>query len=156
MLNMEEIDFDLDRCKKVLMENDYMEVVIAIEELQDKYKDKIESMSKIESNNVWNYSKKDLEKIETCLIEYKNHIMEKEKRKSINEKLDDLKEYIKDANMLNKGCIEDVVKFIEEVKDKDATSDEKYDELKACFDLLKNMDRQIGCMVLELIILVTK
>lgn len=153
---MEEIDFDLDRCKKVLMENDYMEVVIAIEELQDKYKDKIESMSKIESNNVWNYSKKDLEKIETCLIEYKNHIMEKEKRKSINEKLDDLKEYIKDANMLNKGCIEDVVKFIEEVKDKDATSDEKYDELKACFDLLKNMDRQIGCMVLELIILVTK
>ena len=36
MLDTKEIDFDLDRCEKVLRENDYMEIVIAIEELQDK------------------------------------------------------------------------------------------------------------------------
>ena len=39
MLDTKEIDFDLDRCEKVLRENDYMEIVIAIEELQDKYRD---------------------------------------------------------------------------------------------------------------------
>ena len=42
MLNLiEEINVDLTRCKKVIDENNYLETVIAIEELQDKYRDKI-------------------------------------------------------------------------------------------------------------------
>ena len=58
MLNIKEIDFDLDRCEKVLRENDYMEIVIAIEELQDKYRDKIAHISENENNIVWIIVKK--------------------------------------------------------------------------------------------------
>ncbi|WP_270301835.1 hypothetical protein, partial [Terrisporobacter petrolearius] len=71
MLSIEEVEFDLNRCEKVLKNNDYMEVVIAIEELQDKYRNKINNISENENNVVWNYSKKDLEKIKTCLFDYK-------------------------------------------------------------------------------------
>ena len=70
MLDTKEIDFDLDRCEKVLRENDYMEIVIAIEELQDKYRDKIDYIIENENNVVWNYSRKDLEKIEKYLGDY--------------------------------------------------------------------------------------
>ena len=57
MLDTKEIDFDLDRCEKVLRENDYMEIVIAIEELQDKYRDKIDYIIENE-NNVLIYQNK--------------------------------------------------------------------------------------------------
>ena len=38
---IEDITLDLERCNKVIKENNYLEIIIAIEELQDKYKDKI-------------------------------------------------------------------------------------------------------------------
>ena len=99
MLDTKEIDFDLDRCEKALRENDYMEIVIAIEELQDKYRDKIDYIIENENNVVWNYSKKDLEKIEEYLGDYKKEMIQKEKLKNIYEKLEDLRVYIKDNNM---------------------------------------------------------
>ncbi|UPA31841.1 hypothetical protein L0P85_06800 [Terrisporobacter glycolicus] len=58
MLSIEEVEFDLNRCEEVLKNNDYMEVVIAIEELQDKYRNKINNISENENNVVWNYSKR--------------------------------------------------------------------------------------------------
>ena len=76
MLDTKEIDFDLDRCEKVLRENDYMEIVIAIEELQDKYRDKIDYIIENENNVVWNYSRKDLEKIEKYLGDYKKEMIQ--------------------------------------------------------------------------------
>lgn len=156
MLNIKEIDFDLDRCEKVLRENDYMEVVIAIEELQDKYRDKINHISENENNIVWNYSKKDLEKIEKCLIDYKKEMIEKEKLKNIYEKLDNLKIYIKNNNIQYKIELEETINYIEEVNNKDITLDEKYEELKGCYDLLKKFDRKIGVYVLELITVIIK
>ena len=152
MLNIKEIEIDIDRCEKVLRENDYMEIVIAIEELQDKYRSKIKDIGKNENHVVWNYSKKDLEKIEKSLRTYKEKVILKEKLKSIDEKIEDLRKYIKDNK--NERNIEEIVNLIEEVKKKDMNLDEKYEEIKVCFSLLKNINRKASICVLELISMV--
>lgn len=156
MLNIKEIDFDLDRCEKVLRENDYMEIVIAIEELQDKYRDKIAHISENENNIVWNYSKKDLEKIEEYLIVYKKELIQKEKLKNIYEKLEDLRMFIKKNNIKYQDDMKKIIDLIEEVNNKDVSLDEKYEELKVCFNLLKEIDRNMSVYILELITLVIK
>lgn len=153
---IEEVNLDLNRCERVLRENDYMEIVIAIEELQDKYKDKIKKICENESNNVWNYNRKDLEEIEKRLIDYKEEIILKEKSKNIYEKLEDLKIHIKDNNMKYKRDVDDIINIIEEVNNKGLNLDEKYEEIKECFSLLKNLDRKASIYVLELIALVIK
>lgn len=151
---IEEVNLDLNRCERVLRENDYMEIVIAIEELQDKYKDKIKKICENESNNVWNYNRKDLEEIEKRLIDYKEEIILKEKSKNIYEKLEDLKIHIKDNNMKYKRDVDYIINIIEEVNNKGLNLDEKYEEIKECFSLLKNLDRKASIYVLELIALV--
>ena len=156
MLDIKEIDFDLDRCEKVLRENDYMEIVIAIEELQDKYRDKIAHISENENNIVWNYSKKDLEKIEEYLIVYKKELIQKEKLKNIYEKLEDLRMFIKKNNIKYQDDMKKIIDLIEEVNNKDVSLDEKYEELKVCFNLLKEIDRNMSVYILELITLVIK
>ena len=156
MLNIKEIDFDLDRCEKVLRENDYMEIVIAIEELQDKYRDKIAHISENENNIVWNYSKKDLEKIEEYLIVYKKELIQKEKLKNIYEKLEDLRMFIKKNNIKYQDDMKKIIDLIEEVNNKDVSLDEKYEELKICFNLLREIDRKMSVYILELITLVIK
>ena len=156
MLDIKEIDFDLDRCEKVLRENDYMEIVIAIEELQDKYRDKIAHISENENNIVWNYSKKDLEKIEEYLIVYKKELIQKEKLKNIYEKLEDLRMFIKKNNIKYQDDMKKIIDLIEEVNNKDVSLDEKYEELKVCFNLLREIDRKMSVYILELITLVIK
>lgn len=156
MLDIKEIDFDLDRCEKVLRENDYMEIVIAIEELQDKYRDKINHISENENNIVWNYSKKDLEKIEQYLIDYKKEMIQKEKLKNIYEKIEDLRIFIKKNNIKYQDDIKEIIDLIEEVNNKDVSLDEKYEELKICFNLLREIDRKMSVYILELITLVIK
>lgn len=153
---IEEVNLDLNRCERVLRENDYMEIVIAIEELQDKYKDKIKKICENESNNVWNYNRKDLEEIEKRLIDYKEEIILKEKSKNIYEKLEDLKIHIKDNNMKYKRDVDYIINIIEEVNNKDLNLDERYEEIKECFSLLKNLDRKASIYLLELIALVIK
>lgn len=149
MLSIEEVEFDLNRCEKVLKDNDYMEVVIAIEELQDKYRNKINNVSENENNVVWNYSKKDLEKIKTCLFDYKKEMIKEEKLK-------DFKLFIKENDIKYKNDLEEIVTLIEEINNKDTSLDEKYEELKICFDLLKKSDRKTSMHILELIALLIK
>lgn len=152
MLNIKEIEIDLDRCEKVIRENDYMEIVIAIEELQDKYRSRIRHIGENENDVVWNYSKKDLEKIEKYLREYREDIILKERSKSIDEKIEDLKKYIDDNK--NEKSVEDIVNLIEEVNKKKMNLDEKYEEIKVCFSLLKNINRKVSICILELISMV--
>ena len=151
-----ELDLDIKRCENVLRENNYLEIVIAIEELHDKYKDIIDSISKISSNVVWNYSKKDIENIQKSLREYKEELVLKEKQKSIEEKIKDLKLYIEENNILEKNNLLEVIKSIEEINNKDLNSDEKWNKLKECLDIIKNQERQIGTKLLEIIVLVSK
>ena len=64
MINkLNELDLDIKRCEIVLKENNYLDIVIAIEEIHDKYKNTIDSISNISRDVVWNYSKKDIENI---------------------------------------------------------------------------------------------
>lgn len=154
MLNIKDIEIDIDRCEKVLRENNYMEIVIAIEELQDKYRAKIKNISKNENNVVWNYSKKDLLEIEKNLIQYKENEISKQRLKNINEKINDLRKYI--DNFGNENNMEKVVDLIEEINNKDISLDEKYEKVKVCFSLLKNIDRKICVCILELISMMIK
>ena len=133
-----------------------MEIVIAIEELQDKYRNKIDYISENESNVVWNYSKKDLERIEKCLIDYKNEIVLKEKLKNIDDKLEDLKMYIKHNNIKHQRDTKEIINLIEKVYKDSESLDEKYEKLKECFCLLEKLDREISVIILELITLVIK
>jgi len=56
------LDQDIKRCEDVLKLNNYLEIVIAVEELMDKYTERIEGLGS-DNNRIWNYSKKDLENI---------------------------------------------------------------------------------------------
>lgn len=156
MLSIKKIEFDLNRCEEVLKENDYMEIVIAIEELQDKYRNKMNNISENENNVVWNYSKKDLEKIKICLLNYRREMIQEEKLKNIDEKLKDFRIFIKENDAKYQDNLEETINFIEEVSNKDISLDEKYEKLKLCFDLLKKMDREISMYVLELIVFLIK
>ena len=160
-----ELDLDIKRCENVLIENNYLETVIAIEELHDKYKDIIDSVSNVTSNVVWNYSKKDIENIQKSLKEYKEELILREKQKSIEEKVQDLKLYIEKNNTLeNENIVKvikdinliEVIKSIEEINDSDLNLDEKWNKLKGCLDIIKNQEREIGTKLLEIIVLVSK
>lgn len=92
---IEDITLDLERCNKVIKENNYLEIIIAIEELQDKYKDKIKNISENSNNVVWNYSIKDLKNIKNYLIDYEEKLILEKKLESIYEKISDIKVYLK-------------------------------------------------------------
>ena len=102
------------------------------------------------------YSKKDLEKIEEYLIVYKKELIQKEKLKNIYEKLEDLRMFIKKNNIKYQDDMKKIIDLIEEVNNKDVSLDEKYEELKVCFNLLKEIDRNMSVYILELITLVIK
>ena len=103
MINkLNELDLDIKRCEIVLKENNYLDIVIAIEEIHDKYKNTIDSISNISRDVVWNYSKKDIENIQNYLKDYKDELILKEKQKNIYDKFIDLKEYIEDKDILEK------------------------------------------------------
>lgn len=150
MLDIKEIDIDLQRCEKVLEENDYMEIVIAIEELQDKYRELIENISENENDVVWNYNKRDLERIKEYIDNYRREVILKERLKDIDEKLENLKKYMYD-NTEKEENLDIIIHLIEEVNKKNTSLDEKYEELKTCFSLLKDLDRRISVYVLDLI-----
>ena len=53
MINkLNELDLDIKRCEIVLKENNYLDIVIAIEELHDKYKNTIEKHKLVEAINL--------------------------------------------------------------------------------------------------------
>ena len=151
---LKEVDIDIKRCEDVIKENNYLEIVIAIEELNDKYRARISELSNGEFDNVWNYSKKDLENIEKSLIKYKEEIIEKNKNKSIKEKLDDLIQYLNNNNIKNKDELIKEINLIEDIYYKEISLDKKWNELKISLDIIKTIDREVGVYILEIILLI--
>lgn len=151
---LKEVDIDIKRCEDVIKENNYLEIVIAIEELNDKYRARISELSNGEFDNVWNYSKKDLENIEKSLIKYKEEIIEKNKNKSIKEKLDDLIQYLNNNNIKNKDELIKEINLIEDIYYKEISLDKKWNELKISLDIIKTIDREVGIYILEIILLI--
>ena len=157
MINiLNELDLDIKRCENVLIENDYLEIVIAIEELHDKYKNTIDSISNINSNVVWNYSKKDIENIQRSLRDYKDEIILRENQKTIKEKIQDLKHYIDVNDLLEKNRLIEVINNIEDINNNNLDSNETWNKLKECLDTIKNQEREIGTKLLDIIVLITK
>ena len=134
---IEDITLDLERCNKVIKENNYLEIIIAIEELQDKYKDKIKNISENSNNVVWNYSIKDLKNIKNYLIDYEEKLILEKKIK-------------------NEDVLIEMINHIEEVNKENLTLDEKYEKLKVYFEYIKSFNRYIATYILELIALVIK
>ena len=155
MLNLiEEINVDLIRCKKVIDENNYLETVIAIEELQDKYRDKIKSLDEKSKDIVWNYSMKDLVNIKDSLIEYREEIIEKEKLKNFHEKMLNFKLYLEKNEIENRTVLDKIINIIEEVNNNNISLDGKYEKIKSCFNLIEKFERKTASYILELITLV--
>ena len=153
---IEDIRLDLERCNKVIKENNYLEIIIAIEELQDKYKDKIKNISENSNNVVWNYSIKDLKNIINYLIDYEEKLILEKKLESIYEKISDIKVYLKNNKIKNEDVIIEMINHIEEDNKENLTLDEKYEKLKVYFEYIKSFNRYIATYILELIALVIK
>lgn len=154
---IEEINLDLNRCEKVLSENNYLEIIIAIEELQDKYRSKIKSLNEASNDVVWNYNKKDLENIKNSLIKYKEEVILKEKLNNISQKISELKSYVeKNPHIKNQDNLTTIIELIENTNEKDISLDEKYEELKVCLNLVSDFNREISIYILELITLVIR
>ena len=149
---IEDIRLDLERCNKVIKENNYLEIIIAIEELQDKYKDKIKNISENSNNVVWNYSIKDLKNIKNYLIDYEEKLILEKKLESIY----DIKVYLKNNKIKNEDVLIEMINHIEEVNKENLTLDEKYEKLKVYFEYIKSFNRYIATYILELIALVIK
>ena len=147
MLNLiEEINVDLTRCKKVIDENNYLETVIAIEELK--------SLDEKSKDIVWNYSMKDLVNIKDSLIEYREEIIEKEKLKNFHEKMLNFKLYLEKNEIENRTVLDKIINIIEEVNNNNISLDEKYEKIKSCFNLIEKFERKTASYILELITLV--
>ena len=155
-IKLDELYLDIKRCESVLIENNYLEIVIAIEELCDKYKDTIQSIANISSNVVWNYSKKDIKNICNYLKEYKEELILKNKQKSIEEKLNDLKVYIDNNYTLEKDKLIEIIKLIEDINNANLSLDEKWDEIKYFLELIVKQEREVGTQLLDIILLTTK
>ena len=153
---IEDITLDLERCNKVIKENNYLEIIIAIEELQDKYKDKIKNISENSNNVVWNYSIKDLKNIKNYLIDYEEKLILEKKLESIYEKISDIKVYLKNNKIKNEDVLIEMINHIEEVNKENLTLDEKYEKLKVYFEYIKSFNRYIATYILELIASVIK
>ena len=154
---IEEINLDLNRCEKVLSDNNYLEIIIAIEELQDKYRSKIKSLNEASNDVVWNYNKKDLENIKNYLIKYKEEVILKEKLNNISQKISELKSYVeKNPHIKNQNDLITIIELIENTNKKDISLDKKYEELKVCLNLVSDFNREISIYILELITLVIR
>ena len=153
---IEDITLGLERCNKVIKENNYLEIIIAIEELQDKYKDKIKNISENSNNVVWNYSIKDLKNIKNYLIDYEEKLILEKKLESIHEKISNIKVYLKNNKIKNEDVLIEMINHIEEVNKENLTLDEKYEKLKVYFEYIKSFNRYIATYILELIALVIK
>ena len=157
MINkLNELNQDIKRCEDVLIENNYLEIVITIEELHDKYKNDIVNISNIDNSIVWNYSKKDIQNILNYLKDYKNEIIFKNNQRNIEEKIKELKTYIEKNDILEKNKLIEAINIIKNINSNDLDLNIKWKKLQSLLDLIQNQEREIGIKLLEIIVLVSK
>ena len=157
MINkLNELNQDIKRCEDVLIENNYLEIVITIEELHDKYKNDIVNISNIDNSIVWNYSKKDIQNILNYLKDYKDEIIFENNQKNIEEKIKELKTYIQKNDILEKNKLIEAINIIKNINSNDLDLNIKWKKLQSLLDLIQNQEREIGIKLLEIIELVSK
>ena len=110
---IKDVNLDLERCERVIKENNYLEIIIAIEEIQDKYRGKIKNIGEESNNVVWNYSIKDLKNIKNYLIDYKEKLLLEKKFENIHEKICQIKVYLKNNEVNDEENLMKIVNCIE-------------------------------------------
>lgn len=113
---IEELNKDINKCEECLKANNLLEMVIIIEEMIDKYKNKINKVVNLEKGNVWAYNKKDLEEIVICLENHKIYTFKKYKELTLKEAFEKAKEKIGANINLEKYKKEKVFKTIDNIK----------------------------------------
>jgi hypothetical protein len=153
------LDKDIKRCEDVLKMNNYLEIVIAVEELFDKYKGSIKDIGS-DNDRVWNYSKKDLENIMDKLKLHRDKFIDdyNESRisSSINLKtmFDSAKGEIKNNKNLSKEKIQealDLLNNIEKISNEKISIDEKWAKLKSYMNFISKEDVNIACKIINII-----
>ncbi|WP_250674947.1 hypothetical protein LZ906_005690 [Paraclostridium ghonii] len=149
------LNSDIKRCEEVLKLNNYLEIVIAIEELTDKYKDDIDGL---ESSNdrVWNFSKKDLEFLMDKLLSKKNEILKTYINSNV--KIEKLIENLK-VSIHNDNSLSEIIKLeviekidcIEEIYSENLDKDLTWEKIKKYAKWTLKQDVNIGTSMLNLI-----
>lgn len=154
------LNSDIKRCEEVLRMNNYLEIVIVLEEIIDKYNDKIDNIA-IENDRVWNYSKKDLENITDKLIVKRDEIINEYIYNSIT--IDSFIKNVKEILLQNKNMSEDkkheVLDKINEIYNiykVNIDKNLKWEELKIYLIWASKQDLYISKNIIELINLVIK
>lgn len=154
------LNSDIKRCEEVLRMNNYLEIVIVLEEIIDKYNDKIDNIA-IENDRVWNYSKKDLENITDKLIVKRDEIINEYIYNSIT--IDSFIKNVKEILLQNKNMSEDkkheVLDKINEIYNiykANIDKNLKWEELKIYLIWASKQDLYISKNIIELINLVIK
>ncbi len=131
MINkLNELNQDIKRCEDVLIEFNYLDIVITIEELHDKYKNDIVNISNIDNSIVWNYSKKDIQNILNYLKDYKDEIIFENNQKNIEEKIKELKTYIQKNDILEKNKLIEAINIIKNINSNDLDLNIKWKKLQ--------------------------
>lgn len=149
------LNLDIKRCEEVLKLNNYLEIVIAIEELTDKYKDDIDGL---ESSNdrVWNFSKKDLEFLMDKLLSKKNEILKTYINSNV--KIEKLIENLK-VSIHNDNSLSEIIKLeviekidcIEEIYNENLDKGSTWEKIKKYAKWTLKQDVNIGTSMLNLI-----
>ena len=154
------LNSDIKRCEEVLRMNNYLEIVIVLEEIVDKYNDKIDNIA-IENDRVWNYSKKDLENITDKLIVKRDEIINEYIYNSIT--IDSFIKNVKEILLQNKNMSEDkkheVLDKINEIYNiykANIDKNLKWENLKIYLIWASKQDLYISKNIIELINLVIK
>lgn len=143
------LDTDIKKCEETLRLNNYLEIVIVIEETIDKYKDKIDGIN-IDSDRIWNYSKKDLENILNKLRIEKEKIINEYIQTniktinnidnvyySIKNEIEDNKDLSDNKKNDNLAILEDIYNIGKDNK----TKQEKWENLKSY--IIKVSDKEV-------------
>ncbi|MCR8743993.1 hypothetical protein [Romboutsia lituseburensis] len=127
-----DINKDIKRCEDVLIENSYLEIVIALEELIDKYKDKINTIS-TENNKVWSYTKNDLIDLKENIIKYKEEVLENYNKEISINTFNDARDNIRNNSKILKEKKYELINIIDElekINNKNIDDEDKWNELK--------------------------
>ncbi|MGL5650638.1 MAG: hypothetical protein ACRDDE_02690 [Paraclostridium sp.] len=111
------INSDIKRCEETLRDNNYLEIVIAIEELTDKYKDSVDDIE-LSNGRVWNFTTKDLELLMRNLERKRDEILNKYMDNYINvdKLISSVQEDIENNSSLNNDEKSEAAKTIYEIK----------------------------------------
>ena len=154
------LDKDIKRCEDVLKLNNYLEIVIAVEELMDKYRDHIEGLGS-DNDRVWNYSKKDLENIMEKLKLHRDNFIKDYNETRINTISIDIAAIIKNTkdevqrseelSIDKRREVIEILNGIGEIINEKISTNEKWIKLRIYMNYLSTEDINIATKIIYII-----